>query len=120
MSWKLVCAACAADEEIKCIGILSHNRTCAACGATMPLMHNGFADGYPVQYAQLQSIRRRIGAVCQSCDGTDIKTALRAAGPSKMFCSACCPPIFCEACLSATGGLCREHQDPSYREIPER
>ena len=53
----------------------------------------------------------------RTCAGCDATTDLRAIHSetsgvvdTKVWCQTCCPELWCEACLSTTGGQCREHQ----------
>ena len=41
------------------------------------------------------------------CRGCETKVQ-----PGFDFCAECCPQAYCKACKDATGGQCREHQEP--------
>ena len=55
----------------------------------------------------------RHAVACAGCgvdrnvDGTSLRSST-----ARWWCEQCCPALWCEACLSATGGVCRAHLEP--------
>lgn len=67
MTRHLVCDACAADEEIECIGVIRRPPAkCACCDAELPVGANGLVEGNPVGDAQLAKIFPRVNNGAQA------------------------------------------------------
>ena len=49
--------------------------------------------------------------ICYSC-GEDGEAYLDGGNGDGPFCPRCAPELICPDCLSATGGICRAHQEP--------
>lgn len=50
---------------------------------------------------------KRVSDPCAGCDAVGEFAAVN----GKHFCPSCCPQLYCEDCLSATGGSCRVHAE---------
>lgn len=45
----------------------------------------------------------------EECLGCETQVHLTTDKDGRLWCDECCPQLFCKACLSSTGGSCREH-----------